>query len=177
LWSDHNFSFEPRHLFAAAERVRMGIENWQRNPPHHSLLDKQLIVLRTQPGKSGVTPPLPAASDTLQARREYIRSWDSVRARLDKATENCRRVFNFGASTWTWLLAAYCPAWWRSVECCLVDRFSGSCLGKRVAAVDEIRLDRNDAVVLGVNPASQDQVASRFGSTCRTIHWDDLVSR
>jgi SAM-dependent methyltransferase len=180
LWCDHNFSFQPRHLLRLAEVAGLRVTAWQPNPANNSLLDKQLIVLtkgsdaHARVGKLGA--PEISGAEQYDDRCRYVQSWRDIHAHLRDATADCSRVFNFGASMWTWLLAAYCPDWWRKVECCLVDEFDGTCLDKKVKPTTSVTLSASDYLVLGINPVNQGEMATRFRQAqFKTIRWDGYV--
>jgi SAM-dependent methyltransferase len=182
LWCDHNYSFEPRHLLALAEMVGLAVETWQANPTNNSLLDKQLVVL--SPGLGAHAPtenhgtPRVSGEERYNERCRYVHSWARTHAHLCEAISSCSRVFNLGASMWTWLLAAYCPDWWRKVDCCLVDDFSGTCLDKKVVPTASVALLPDDGLVLGINPANQDAMAARFShGPYQIIRWDRYINR
>jgi len=180
LWCDQNFSFAPEHLVYLAEKTGLRVASWRPNPAEPNLFDKQLAVLTNDKcAHAPISRPNSpkASSDELFAQRcNYIRSWREMDGYLCAASDGSSRVFNFGASTWTWLLGAYCPEYWRRVTACLVDDCRGECLDKEVRALSDEILVRGDYLVLGINPLAQAQVAQRFQSEpFRTITWDDYV--
>ena len=182
MFSDQNFSFLPAHLQMLAGQAGLDVEAWHGPPPVVSLRDKQLVVFRTAdrdaPTRSRVAL-LPADNERLyEARNAYVASWRDCDARLTRACKQCRQVYNFGTSTWSFLLAGYCPHYWRLVTACIIDGGGGEFLGKPVSDVGTITLRETDAVVLGVDPASQHHLAARFaGSPARLVTWNDLIGR
>ncbi|MGY8684172.1 class I SAM-dependent methyltransferase [Bradyrhizobium sp. UFLA05-153] len=181
LWRDHNFSFRPRDLVTLAEAAGLCVCNWQANPPNNSLLDKQLVVL-AKAGSTAQRAQLPEVSlsneELFQRRSAYMARWQTIDAELVLRTAGYNRVFNFGASMWSWLLAGYCQTYWQSVSHCLVDGGGGSCMDKIVASPSDVALSRDDCVVMGVNPANQADFERKLGGLGSTIvGWSDLVIR
>src|SRR5260370_3823578 len=180
LWCDHNFSFRPKDLVALAERAGLLVCNWQPNPPDNTLLHKQIVVL-TKAGSSRVQvdfPGSPLSCDALfEQRSSYMSQWQKLDGELARRTAGHKRVFNFGASMWTWLLAGYCPNYWRSVSACLVDGGSGRCMDKPVASPADIEFSEKDCIALGVNPANQTGFEKKLRCLgINIVGWADLIS-
>jgi len=180
LWTDHNYSFMPRHLARLAAKAGFHFRTWSPNPGHMALSDKQLIVLAGAVLADAMAERQlnsePSPGELYRDRSGYIRAWQEVQRTLRDKTKECAHTFNFGASTWTWLLAAYCPDYWRKVDCCVVDGFSGTCVDKVVNPISDVSLRRGDVVVLGVNPLSQESCARRFQSEgIKVVRWDHHV--
>ena len=179
LWSDHNFSFRPTDLLALAGNAGLRVLNWQPNPPNNALLDKQIVVLGKSGGASFDTaklrPSLPL--DTLfQQRSSYMMNWQGLDAYLVERSARHERVFNFGASTWSWLLAGYCPGYWNLVRDCLVDGESGRCMEKHVVSPSGVQFLESDCIVLGVNPASQAGLRDRLSHLAsEVVTWADKI--
>jgi SAM-dependent methyltransferase len=180
LWCDHNFSFRPKDFAALAEPIGLHICNWQSNPPDNALLHKQIVVL-AKSGHSRIKVDIPeralSAAALLQQRSLYLSKWQELDGELTRRTAGHNRVFNFGASMWTWLLAGYCPNYWSSVSACLVDGGSGRCMGKPVASPVELEFSAGDCIALGVNPASQAGFERKLsGLGVNIVGWADLIS-
>jgi SAM-dependent methyltransferase len=180
MWCDHNFSFRPNDIARLARPAGLEVKNWQPNPPDNALLNKQIIILKRRDGS-----PSPAAipeshqpADVLLAQRAaYMMKWPELDRELTRRTAGHARVFNFGASMWTWLLAGYCPAYWQSVHSCLVDGGNGTCVDKAVASPSDVSFTREDCIVLGINPVNQDGFAARLQDLGPTIiGWSDNVT-
>jgi hypothetical protein len=180
LWCDHNYSFRPKDLVALAEPTGLCVHNWQSNPPDNALLHKQIVVL-TRVDASRVQAhvarnPLPSHA-LFEQRASYMSSWQKLDGELTRRTAGRKRVFNFGASMWTWLLAAYCPNYWDSVSVCLVDAGSGQCMDKPVASPTDIEFSEGDCIALGVNPANQAGFEKKLRDlTINIVGWADLIS-
>jgi 2-polyprenyl-3-methyl-5-hydroxy-6-metoxy-1,4-benzoquinol methylase len=180
LCSDHNHSFRPDDLVALADRTGFRVHAWLPNPGHNAVLDKQLVVLSRQRGPHAAVgrPDVPAltAEQLLAGRRSYVERWQTMDGTLCRKIEGAARTFNFGSSSWTWFLAGYCPDYWRRVDCCVVDRFSGHCLDKTVKPLCEIAANAADRLVLGVNPVTQQSFTERFAAEGRAVvRWDEIV--
>ncbi|MBM3777160.1 MAG: class I SAM-dependent methyltransferase [Acidimicrobiia bacterium] len=180
MFADQNFSLLPAHFEALASGAGLRLLEWRPPPGEVSLRDKQLIVLgRPEAGPPGLPPPAPPDAGSLYDRRcDYLNSWKRCERRLASACAASARAIHFGTSTWGFLLAGYCPAYWDLVTTCTIDGGTGQFLGKPVADTDELRVQAGDVVVLGVDPDKQASFARRFepaGATCVT--WADLIVR
>jgi len=179
LWVDHNYSYSPYHLMQLAQKTGFHAKTWMKNPDNVTLLDKQLILLSKQNGSPGPElPNIPAWSpeESYKARSHYAESWREIHRFLGAQAKAFSRIFNFGASSWTFLLAGYCPDYWGKVDCCVVDNFSGNCLDKVVKPLSEIEMGSGDGLALGVNPVTQESYARRFQSEgWPIVRWDKYV--
>jgi len=179
LWVDHNYSFSPGHLVRLAEKAGFHVRSWLPNPDHATLLNKQLIVFakgdgRHAPVKSTVRNLSP--DDLYEERSNYVKAWETIRRVLGEQVRTFSRTFNFGCSSWTWLLAGYCPEYWRKVDCCLVDQCNGACLDKPVQPPSQVLISPGDGLTLGVNPVTQESYARRFRSDgWQIVRWDNYV--
>jgi SAM-dependent methyltransferase len=180
LWCDHNFSFRPRDLVALAEAAGLRVRNWQSNPPDNALLHKQIVVMAKHDASHSQVDftGSPLSSDALfEQRSSYMSTWQKLDEELARRTAGHKRVFNFGASMWTWLLAGYCPNYWSSVSACLVDGGSGRCMDKPVASPAGIEFSEGDCIALGVNPANQAGFEKKLrGLGINIVGWADLIS-
>jgi hypothetical protein len=180
LFSDQNFSFLPKHLEALAAQADLEVMTWAPPPEHISLRDKQLVVLRSA-GAARPTPfnPPPDAGQELYQRRcAYLDNWQRCHEKLKKECEGARNVYNFGTSTWSFLLAGYCSQYWKQVTACIIDQGAGEFFGKPVRDASEITFSNDDVIVLGVDPGNQSRFAGRFAdSAARLVVWNDLVKR
>lgn len=179
MFSDQNFSLLPAHLRSLAAQAGLEVSRSRAAPGYVGLRDKQLAVLRHANGTSRVRPSVTeAARDRLYtARVEYLHSWEACALMLERETARARRVYNFGASTWSFLLAGYCREYWTSVTACITDGGTGSFLGKPVRDAT-ITLEPGDVVVLGTDPEVQSTLASRFAeSAAKLVVWNGIVDR
>jgi SAM-dependent methyltransferase len=177
LWCDHNFSFQPKDLPALAEPAGLSVCNWQSNPPDNALLHKQMVVL-AKAGHSCVEVPGRALSSAalFEQRSSYMFKWQELDGELTRRSADHNRIFNFGASMWTWLLAGYCPNYWDSVSACLVDGGSGLCVDKTVASPADLEFSAGDCIVLGVHPVSQAAFEKKLGGLgINIVGWADLI--
>jgi SAM-dependent methyltransferase len=180
LWCDHNHSFRPGHLRALASRAGFSVRTWRPNPDNITVLDKQLIVLakddESHASVAQADAPRLILDQLYQRRCGYIEAWRRVHEHLCAHTGGLGRILNFGASSWTWLLAGYCPEYWSRVDYCVVDRFGGQCLDKLVKPLEQVNSDPTEGLVLGVNPVSQQMFAERFQREGRrAVRWDGDV--
>jgi SAM-dependent methyltransferase len=181
MFSDQKFSFTPSHLQRIAEQAGLHSLSWRSAPPVHSLHDKQLWVFGTEPterpgvegGFRDVNP-----DQLFRERVDYVQSYVKCDIYLEESIRACRRVYNFGTSTWSLLLRAYCPAYWQRVTSCVIDGGYGQFQDKSVEDFRTIQIDREDAMVLGVNPYTQTEFAARLGQVgLLTIGWSHIIER
>lgn len=180
LWCDHNYSFRPDDLRILAEKAGFRAASWQANPPNNALLNKQLVILQKAevlPAHAAMPESTHPVEELYDRRSHYIATWRALDGHLFGCAQMFSRVFNFGASMWTWLLAGYCPRYWSIVDSCLVDGESGRCVDKPVLPTAEIDWDEKDCVVLGINPANQTVFAKRLGAgPARVLSWSDRIT-
>jgi SAM-dependent methyltransferase len=180
MWCDHNFSFRPSDIARMAKLVGLQMTGWLTNPPHHTLRNKQLTILQRPKGRNSefvLQPDLYSLDVLLDRRTAYMRKWEAMDDLLVKRTAGFDRVFNFGASMWTWLIAGYCPKYWSKVQTCLVDGEKGKCVGKQVIPTADANLDGKSAIVLGINPENQTAFADRLkGRGAQLITWSDWIT-
>jgi SAM-dependent methyltransferase len=177
MWCDHNFSFRPQDVASFAARAGLHLHAWQPNPQNNSLLNKQMVILTRFNYPRGVYPASKLSAEALFSERSfYMTKWKGLDNELVRRTSGHERVFNFGASMWSWLLAGYCPNYWNSVRACLVDEGAGQCIDKPVLSPADVEFAKTDCVVLGINPVSQQTVATRFRDRAPTVvTWSDLI--
>jgi SAM-dependent methyltransferase len=180
LWCDHNFSFRATDLALLSRRTGWRMSGWQPNPADNSLLNKQLVILRRE-GASEVREITPdngqTAEEMFERRSSYLLKWRALDRELTRRSAGFDRVFNFGASMWTWLLAGYCPTYWSKVKACLVDGERGLSVDKEVIPTEDVSLTEDDCIVLGVNPVNQAAFADRLrGQAARVITWSDQMA-
>ena len=180
MWSDHNYSFRPGDLSGLARQAGLQVVNWEPNPLNNALLNKQIVILTRADGSHArdILIDTPPAINSLFAKRaSYMSTWQTLDYALMDRFAGHDRIFNFGASMWTWLLAGYCPNYWRSVSACLVDGGSGRCVDKVVASPTDIRFVEGDCIVLGVNPVNQAGFERRLrGLGVDIVGWTDKIN-
>jgi hypothetical protein len=123
-----------------------------------------------------VTPNL---QDVYKAKCDYLNSFGKIDNHIRSQTERCANVYNFGASYWSSILAAYCPTYWPNVSACVVEdtgNVEPQFLDKCVTALNQLQHNENDGLVLGTSPATHQALRSRFLSSWNTIvSWDDFL--
>jgi SAM-dependent methyltransferase len=180
LMADQNFSLCPPHLDAIAAKAGMRVE--RRLPcPGGPLRNEQLAVMcPVDAGKSeaAILPTRQTIDATYTELVTYLDAWAGLDTRLLAATSGARRVFNFGAGLWSYVLAAYCPQYWARVECCLVDGFTGRCIDREVKPFESVALSPDeDILVLGTNPYVQPRLAARFADAgSRAVSWNHIIA-
>jgi len=179
LWADVEYSYCREHLGTLGARVGLELSDSRgiAPPPHQT--DKHVLVFRRNAAPAA-GPPLSDATrdELLEGRRRYFGAWRSLAARLAQYAQGTTGpFFNFGASFWSMLLAAYCPAYWARVEACVVDQGSGMFLEKPLLLADDLPKSPQPLIVLGTNPLTQARLRQRLGSHAEVITWDDLITR
>ena len=177
MWCDHNFSFRPRDLAGLATRMGLRVQTWKSNPPINSLLNKQMVILTRADGPDHhFSAPSISTEELFGRRSAYLAKWQALDGELMRRITSHARVFNFGASMWSWLLAGYCPNYWQSVHACLVDGGSGQCVGKPVVSPADLEFAKGDCIVLGINPVSQAGLRERLSPLAgEVISWADGI--
>jgi SAM-dependent methyltransferase len=181
MFSDQNFSFTPAQLWCLAEKAGLYPVDWRPAPGVTSLRDKQLWVFATEPTASGIDREVfrdVTPDDLFLERAEYVQSYVRCDNYLEQSVRASRCVYNFGTSTWSMLLRAYCPAYWQSVTSCVIDGGQGTFGDKPVSDFSSLRIEPEDAVVLGVNPDAQPEFAKRLrASGVPAIGWSHIIAR
>lgn len=178
MWCDHNFSFRAADIALLADRTGFHVTVWQPNPANSALLNKQLVILARTDYETKLALPSSAYSpdELFERRAEYFLRWRALDEELKKRVGEYKRIYNFGGSMWTWLLAGYCPIYWTRVEACLVDGAYGRVIDKTVLSPSEISLSNDDCIVLGINPANQAFAKRRFSPDVHIVSWSDQIA-
>lgn len=179
MMADQNFSFSPCHLATICKKSGFALERWLPCPGG-PLRHEQLVVLRKANYASSAAIPVCESIPTLvpgyDALMRYFSAWGDTNKFICSAIEGSTRVFNFGGGLWSYVLAAYCPDYWKQVKVCLVDGFAGQCLDKEVFPTEKIDLGPDDVVVLGTNPYVQDSLMQRFADLkVRVVSWHHII--
>jgi SAM-dependent methyltransferase len=180
MFSDQNYSVSPSHLFRLAETVGLNVVDWQPAPEVPSLKDKQLVVFSKTKGhtlgKSTIKECSP--EELYAARAKYVQAYADCDAYLANQTKSYTKVYNFGTSTWSLLLAAYCPTYWSRVTACTIDNGNEEFQGKKVVAFEDIKNEKDSLFILGVNPITQTEFSNRFKNfNLPFVRWDHFVTR
>ena len=186
--SDHRFSMTPYHLTALAQKAGFLPLRSALCPGGGEDLDyeyNQLLVC-SLPGKSGKVPkpPLPGYLQETNrlhlfgARRRYFHDFAALDGALQTRLHGYKRVVCFGTGGWACILAGYAPMTWERVEACVIDGGSNQTFfDKPIVAYDHLREMSPDAVIVGVNPATQPTIAQRLEEAgYHAVRWDDLIT-
>jgi SAM-dependent methyltransferase len=184
MFSDQNFSFVPFHLFNLVEKAGLHPLAWIKAPSIDSLMFSQMIVCAKRRREFGeeADPDIvrqwsPEKLQSLYLRRcEYMQAWSNLDEFLFWKTEKSKRVYNFGAGMFAFQISCYCPNYWGKVDACTIDGYDGKFIDKPVIALEELRLDEDDSLVLGVRPLAQRALLQRFRDwPCDVICWDNFI--
>lgn len=176
LMGDQNFSFAPAHLAEAARRAGLQVLRWGRCPAKPGLRNEHAVLLRMadRPALENDSAEIPSfdIKGMYAARSAYLNGWKSLDAYLCDRVKAAKRVINFGAGLFSYLLAAYCPDYWKQVPFCTMDHHKGQCMGKEVVPIQEVERQPGDYLVFGTNPQAQAKLAERFkGDGFETVSW------
>jgi 2-polyprenyl-3-methyl-5-hydroxy-6-metoxy-1,4-benzoquinol methylase len=186
LWSDQNFSFLPDHLLELCKGTKFKYYNWTASPVSPSLPSAQMIMLTNNHFYDDLTGTKKNnISDNFDAiyklRNQYLSSLARVSEYLNEKLENYSTVYNFGASYWSSILAAYCPDYWEKVKCCIIEGSEDNIdfMGKKVYSISKIDICESSAVVLGTSPAWHQAVKNKLTNlNIKYIYtWDHLISQ
>jgi SAM-dependent methyltransferase len=182
MFSDQNYSFTPQQFMRLAESAGLNVVAWKTSSEMSSVNNKQLVVLsRAETQNFDCTSdqmPLRAADELLLERCRYVESYTQCDRYLLESISGYETIYNFGTSTWSLLLAAYCPNYWSSVSYCVIEGESGLFQGKVVKNLADVHLPGKDVFVLGVNPLFQPELSERLAARkIPTITWNHVIKR
>jgi hypothetical protein len=170
-----------------ASRAGLELISWHGELDTDDLLHAQQAVLA--PPGSTIGRSIPAAAlarvqkpsgneieSIFIKRTKYLRSWSRIDDFLCWKTSDFRNVYNFGAGLYSHLLAAYCPRYWKNVEACLIDGYSGSFGDKNLISALEVSLNSLDCIVVGTRPPVQKLIKKRFSQKgIEAVTWESFV--
>ena len=182
LWADQSFSFLPANLIALSRDIGVPTVSWLASQFSTPLPPAQLLLLseniQWQERCPGMDVPDLDLKETYRSRCEYLGSFAKIDDHICACIRDCERVFNFGASYWSSLLAAYCPRYWQRVSACLVDQIDNiepAFLDKKVLEIGSVRPTDADALVFGTTPSTHKALVEKLSSFWRRIiSWDDF---
>jgi 2-polyprenyl-3-methyl-5-hydroxy-6-metoxy-1,4-benzoquinol methylase len=183
LWGDQNFSFLPAHLKQIFVDTGFKVISWFPSPSSPSVPPAQMFFLSENPkhagGRDGMNVPIPDIDKIFDAKSKYLQAFQKIDEHICSQIGNASQVYNFGASYWSSVLAAYCPNYWSNVSGCLVDNTDSierGFLDKQVIQINSIKLTEQDAIVLGTGPATHKALRERLSTSWKNIiSWDDFI--
>jgi 2-polyprenyl-3-methyl-5-hydroxy-6-metoxy-1,4-benzoquinol methylase len=184
LWGDQNFSFLPQHLISLAKKSRFKFSFWSASSANASLPPAQLLLLTNNEkyvrfATDNANPNIEIGLKNIFERRsEYLGSFSIINQHILEETKASRDIYNFGASYWTSVLAAYCPDYWNRVREIVLDEISDidAFLGKKVNVLKNVTPAKRDTLVLGIAPASHKVVQERQqDSWKKIITWNRFI--
>jgi 2-polyprenyl-3-methyl-5-hydroxy-6-metoxy-1,4-benzoquinol methylase len=186
LWSDQNFSFLPEHLIELCKGTKFKYYKWTASPFSPSLPSAQMILLTNNHFYENLPhTKMTNLSDNLDAiykkRNQYLSSLKRVSDYLNENLKNYSTIYNFGASYWSSILAAYCPDYWEKVTCCIIEGTEDNIdfIGKKVHSISKIELHESYALVMGTSPAWHQVVKNKLikNRLENIVTWDHLMSQ
>ena len=179
LWSDHNYSFLPEHLLKLGHELNFETVYVTQSPDNPSLPPAQLLLLTNNPGYSGTEiaenqTPVRDINHDYRSKVEYLLSFRKLNEYLVQKISGFSTVYNFGASYWTSVIAAYCPDYWNRVEACVIDTQDNvtEFMGKRIVGLNTVKDADHVVIVLGTAPTSHEWLANRLQDYASIIRWD-----
>lgn len=183
LWGDQNFSFLPMNLLKLAEDIGFKTVFWTSSADSPSLPPAQLLLMTNNKNyehlhlnRDAMYIPL---EDIFRKRADYLSSFEKINEYLMQHIPEGAKVYNFGASYWTSVLAAYCPDYWKKTTACLVDEDTGNSkfLGKDVQLYNSITPGENDVLVIGTGPGWQKNLQEKLSGKWKNIvTWDSFIN-
>ena len=183
LWSDQNFSFLPANLMKLAEDIGFKTVFWTSSADSPSLPPAQLLLMtnnksyeQLKTNRAAMEIPL---DKIFRDRSAYLQSFEKINSYIAEHIADSERVYNFGASYWTSILAAYCPDYWKKVVACLVDEDQGNSkfLGKDVSLFSSIKPGAKDVLVIGTGPGWQKNLKEKLSKDWQNIvTWDSFIN-
>lgn len=182
LWADQNFSFLPAHLARLCDEIGFEVISWYPSPPSPSVPPAQMLFLScdatVRPDRSGVPVPNSSPEEVYKAKSEYLSSFKLIDDYLCASVQDRARVFNFGASYWSTILAAYCPRYWTMVSACVVDKADDvepRFLDKEVIELSALQPE-DDTIVFGTSPSTHNALIERFSPAWKhVVAWNQFA--
>lgn len=182
FWSDHNYSFLPDHLRKIGRDFGFETVWVTQSLENPSIPPAQLLCMTNNPSYQGklIGEKETFDLDIIQfysSRVEYLQSIKRLNDFLMQEISGFSAVYNFGASYWTSIIAAYCPDYWKIVDACVIDKQDSimEFMGKNVVELGSLQNLEQAAMVLGTAPVSHDKLAPRFSEFKKIIKWDTLI--
>ncbi len=183
LWSDQNFSFLPANLLKLAEDIGFKTVFWASSADSPSLPPAQLLLMTNNEAYSHLKTDRVATDialeDIFNKRSAYLSSFERISEHIVSNLSENGKVYNFGASYWTSILAAYCPDYWKRVVACLVDEDTGHSkfLGKDVSLFSSVTPGPDDVLVIGTGPGWQKNLKEKLAGNWKNIvTWDSFIN-
>jgi ubiquinone/menaquinone biosynthesis C-methylase UbiE len=188
LWADHNYSFLPQNLVRLGQTLGFETVYVTQSQDNPSIPPSQLLLLTnnavfhqhlSELGRKAMSDnglDNAALTRMFREKSEYLGAFSKLDDYLTKEIAGYSRVYNFGASFWTSIVATYCPHYWGRVQSCLVDADEGltEFMNRPVTQYDAIDHSSDAVVVLGIAPISHGGLAGRLGAGGPVVRWDHL---
>jgi len=182
LWSDHNHSFLPQHLVNLGRKLgfeRVFVTQSEGNNP--SIPPAQLLLMSNNPVFSEADfkeslIPEKEINHYYESKVEYLQSFRNLNKFLAKRISGYSKVYNFGASYWTSVIAAYCPDYWNKVEACIIDASDSvnEFMGKKIVDLKSLSKTDQSIMVLGTAPNSHEWLEDKLQGHSEIIRWDNF---
>lgn len=180
LFVDHFFTFTPGNLRAVFAQAGLQPTAWSAG---QGLLAKfQALTTGAVRGRALPPPEREENSSLLARRRQWMKQWNMLDARLCERLEGYEAVLCFGTGEMSDLLRTYAPQTWSRMRGFIIDRPAdvttqpSALHGLPLFYVQDTDLSRWDAVLLGTRLPHQAMLYERLTDLgVRAIRWDDVI--
>ena len=179
FFSDHNYSLLPSNMITMGKELGFGTVFISKSEENPSLPPAQLLLLtnnekyqKYEYDRQDFTGC--EITTVVDDKKSYIGSIKDLGDYILREISAYSRIYNFGASFWTSVLAGYCQNYWEKVTACVVDTYSGGnkFMGKEIMELKNIPEDENTVIVLGTSPATHDILFEKLRNRYKVLRWD-----
>ena len=177
LMGDQNYSYNDCNLNLICDKAGFEIVKAGHNPDYKGLRNEMFVLLRKKTNDGFCGHCETDCEKLYYERCEYLLQWKKLNDYLAEEINRHKnkKVINFGAGLFSYILAAYCPDYWKKVDFCAIDGFEGKCLDKDVRKYDAGEMN-GYTVVLGTNPEVQNKLKERFNAENTTcVTWNNII--
>lgn len=185
---DHHYSMMPYHLTVLARKAGLSPLKSTLCPgggegldyEHNQLLLCQLASERDLHDSSVPVPDYLSQDNQMKifgSRSKYFHDFAMLDDVLEEHTVDAARLVCFGTGGWACMLVGYAPKLWKRVTACVIDGGADQeFCGKPIVPYARMQDVSPDAVIVGVNPATQPLIVRRIEQDgFRAIRWDNII--
>ena len=180
IWTDHNYSFLPQNLVALGKELGFATVRVDSSADNPSLPPALLLLLTDNPAYREAEAPgyRPLSEEDVRGahrdKSDYLSRFAELNEFLAQQISDASHVYNFGASYWTSVLAAYCPDYWEKVEACVIDKSDDvkQFMNRPIMELSEIGGVDGPVLVLGTAPLGHEQLEARLQPYARVVGWN-----
>ena len=179
FFSDHNYSFLPSNMITIGKKLGFATVFLSKSRENPSLPPAQLLLLTNNNNYRKDEYKLQdftgcEITTVVDEKKRYIGLIKDLGDYILREISVYSRVYNFGASFWTSVLAGYSQDYWEKVNACVVDTYSGgnNFMGKEIIELKDIPEDENTIIVLGTSPATHNILFEKLKNRYIVLRWD-----